>query len=180
MACGYLHPDSLMPMPRDANGSGLNEVGSAMGNRFAIKGMPGAIADVGFSMWWNGGGRTVPYFHNMIGILTETGHNWPTPAYYDPKLFPRMRALRDNPRAVGAPLEEDLSGVPESTVLYSYPWEGGESRFSDAVEFMITGSIAVLRAAADGGRLAGELHEGVWIDVGTPERLAEVKALRAY
>ena len=25
-----------------------------------------------FDTWWNGGMRTAPYFHNMVGILTET------------------------------------------------------------------------------------------------------------
>jgi MurNAc alpha-1-phosphate uridylyltransferase len=34
----------------------------------------------------------------------------------------------------------------------------------------------LLRAAADGGRLSGELHAGVWHDVGTAERLAELEA----
>jgi MurNAc alpha-1-phosphate uridylyltransferase len=34
----------------------------------------------------------------------------------------------------------------------------------------------LLRAAADGGRLSGELHVGVWQDVGTAERLAELEA----
>jgi MurNAc alpha-1-phosphate uridylyltransferase len=36
-----------------------------------------------------------------------------------------------------------------------------------------------LRAAADGGRLSGELHAGLWRDVGTAERLAELEALLA-
>jgi MurNAc alpha-1-phosphate uridylyltransferase len=31
----------------------------------------------------------------------------------------------------------------------------------------------MLRAAADKGQLAGSLYEGLWADVGTPERLAE-------
>lgn len=35
----------------------------------------------------------------------------------------------------------------------------------------------LLRAAAAAGRLSGELHLGVWIDVGTPARLAAVDAL---
>jgi MurNAc alpha-1-phosphate uridylyltransferase len=30
----------------------------------------------------------------------------------------------------------------------------------------------MLREAADGGRLAGSLYEGLWADIGTPERLA--------
>jgi hypothetical protein len=143
------YSDPVNPIIHPGVTTGLNEVGSAMGNRFALEGMPGAISDVGFSMWWNGGMRTVPYFHNMIGILTETGHNWPTPTFYDPRLFPRMRAMRDNPRAVGEELDEDLDGVPDATVLYPYPWEGGESRFSEPVNYMITGSVAVLRAASD-------------------------------
>jgi MurNAc alpha-1-phosphate uridylyltransferase len=37
----------------------------------------------------------------------------------------------------------------------------------------------LLRAAADGGRLSGELHAGLWRDVGTAERLAELEALLA-
>jgi len=32
----------------------------------------------------------------------------------------------------------------------------------------------LLRAAARAGRVSGELHEGAWIDIGTPERLAEL------
>jgi MurNAc alpha-1-phosphate uridylyltransferase len=35
----------------------------------------------------------------------------------------------------------------------------------------------LLRAAADGGRLSGELFEGLWRDVGTAERLAELEAM---
>ena len=31
-----------------------------------------------YSTWWNGGLRTITYFHNMIGILTEIIGN-PTP-----------------------------------------------------------------------------------------------------
>jgi len=32
----------------------------------------------------------------------------------------------------------------------------------------------LLRAAARDGRVSGELHEGRWLDIGTPERLAEL------
>ncbi|HEX5092087.1 MAG TPA: nucleotidyltransferase family protein [Burkholderiales bacterium] len=37
----------------------------------------------------------------------------------------------------------------------------------------------LLRAAADAGRLSGELHAGLWRDAGTAERLAELETLVA-
>jgi hypothetical protein len=143
------YSDPVNPIIHPGVTTGLNEIGSAMGNRFALDKMPGAISDVGYSMWWNGGMRTVPYFHNMIGILTETGHTSPSPRFYDPKVFPKMLAARANPSAIGIKVDEEISGVPDAKVLYSYPWPGGESHFSEPVNFMITGSIAVLRAASD-------------------------------
>ena len=143
------YSDPVNPIIHPGVTTGLNEIGSAMGNRFALEKMPGAISDVGFSMWWNGGMRTVPYFHNMIGILTETGHDSPSPRIYDPKVFPKTLAVRTNPGSVGIVVEEEVSGIPDARVLYPYPWPGGESHFSEPVSFMVTGSIAVLRAASD-------------------------------
>ncbi len=58
----------------------LDQVGSAMHHRFVREGKGGTTMRSGasYSTWWNGGLRTTPYFHNMIGLLTETiGH--PTP-----------------------------------------------------------------------------------------------------
>ncbi|WP_373497068.1 M14 family metallopeptidase, partial [Aquiflexum sp.] len=59
----------------------LDGVGAAMINRLNIEGKPGYTRLGGsvFSSWWNGGLRTTPYFHNMIGILTETTGG-PTPS----------------------------------------------------------------------------------------------------
>jgi MurNAc alpha-1-phosphate uridylyltransferase len=37
----------------------------------------------------------------------------------------------------------------------------------------------ILRNAVDKGVLAGQLHKGLWIDVGTPARLAQVEKIRA-
>ena len=58
----------------------LDQVGSAMHHRMVVEGKGGTTMRRGasYSTWWNGGLRTTPYFHNMIGLLTETiGH--PTP-----------------------------------------------------------------------------------------------------
>ena len=42
--------------------------------RFAAEGKPGVTMRSGsnYSTWWNGGLRTTAYFHNQIGLLTET------------------------------------------------------------------------------------------------------------
>ena len=58
----------------------LELVGAAMHARFVAEGKPGATmrSGAGYSIWWNGGLRTTAYFHNMVGILTETIGN-PTP-----------------------------------------------------------------------------------------------------
>ncbi|MGM0668118.1 MAG: M14 family metallopeptidase [Gemmatimonadota bacterium] len=51
----------------------LDQVGSAMHHRFVQEGKGGTTmrSGAGYSIWWNGGLRTTPYFHNSIGLLTE-------------------------------------------------------------------------------------------------------------
>jgi len=75
----------------------LEEVGGAMHSRFAAEGKPGVVSRSAssYSTWWNGGMRTSPYFHNMIGILTETIGN-PTPMQV-PFVAARQLPAGDNP-----------------------------------------------------------------------------------
>lgn len=59
----------------------LSEVAAAMHNRLVAEGKPGATMRSGarYSTWNNGMERSITYFHNSIGLLTEiTGH--PTPS----------------------------------------------------------------------------------------------------
>jgi len=117
--------------------TGVNLVGAAMHQRFSEEEKPGVISRVLFSMWWNGGGRTAPYYHNMIGILSETSHSTPTPRYYDP-------ADRPDPLNPYAGRRAASVATSRPSVWYPNPWQGGESHFRDAVDYMITGSLAVL------------------------------------
>ncbi len=59
---------------------GIEMAGNAMHQRFVAENKPGTALRNGgpFSTWWNGGLRTTAYFHNVIGLLTETIGN-PTP-----------------------------------------------------------------------------------------------------
>lgn len=58
--------DPLVPL-------GIEAVGTAMHSRLVAEGKGGSAMRSGanYSTWWNGGLRTVTYFHNMIGLLTE-------------------------------------------------------------------------------------------------------------
>lgn len=61
----------------------IDLVGLQMHRRLIGLGLTGTVMRDGapYSGWWNGGLRTTTYFHNMIGILTETwGSPNPTPA----------------------------------------------------------------------------------------------------
>jgi len=115
--------------------TGVNQVGAAMTQRFAMKQMPGVVAHNTYTMFWNGGMRTAPYFHNQIGLLTEVSHATPTPRYYEPDSLPDY---------VG-----NQKATDGTALFYPDPWEGGESRFRDALEYAITASMGVLDVAAD-------------------------------
>ena len=87
----------------------------AIHTRLAAEGKPGAVMRTGapYSTWFNGGIRTTSYFHNQIGILTETIGN-PTPveipfvldmqlprADVPNPIAPRTFHFRDSDRVLG-------------------------------------------------------------------------------
>lgn len=76
---------------------GVDQIGAAMHARFAVEGKGGFTTREGanFSVWYNGGLRTTSYFHNIIGILTESAGN-PTPMDI-PFVPARMLQNKQNP-----------------------------------------------------------------------------------
>jgi hypothetical protein len=113
---------------------GINTVGDAITRRLDQEGKVGAISRVSFDTWWNGGMRTAPYFHNMVGILTETGHSTPTPADNDPAKFPRRFSNGES--------------TTEPSTFYPSPYMGGHWTLRQSCEYMMTGSMAVLDIGA--------------------------------
>ena len=104
----------------------LDLVAAAMHSRFQAEGKPGVTMRTGarYSTWWNGGLRTTTYFHNMIGILTETIGS-PTPM--------RIPYVADHvlPRA-------DLPN----------PIQPQEWRFRQSIDYSVTANRAILDLAA--------------------------------
>jgi hypothetical protein len=106
--------------------TGIDLVGASMHNRFVAEEKPGATTRRGanYSTWWNGGLRTTVYFHNMIGLLTETIGN-PTPIEI-PFLPQRQLASGDL-----------VAPVPPG------PW-----KFRQSVDYSVTANKAVLDVAS--------------------------------
>src|SRR5437660_5814387 len=106
--------------------SGIDAVGAAMMQRFLAEGKAGATCRSGarYSTWWNGGLRTACYFHNMIGLLTETIGN-PTPMQ-----IPFLPALQ-------LPRADYLAPIPPQ------PWH-----FRQSVDYSVTANKAILDYAS--------------------------------
>ncbi len=114
---------------------GIQLIGASMAQAFAEEGKSGVVSRMVYSTWWNGGLRTSPYFHNMIGILTETALY----KYATPKLYPKT----DLPKEF-----RDGTSASEPSTFYPNPWGGGWWRLRDAIDYMMTASLALLDAGA--------------------------------
>lgn len=106
--------------------TGIDLVGTSMHNRFVLENKPGAVrrAAASYQTWWNGGLRTTAYFHNMIGLLTESIGN-PTP--------------------IEIPFTPDKLVAQEDYVLPITPqtWH-----FRQSIEYSVTANYAVLDIAS--------------------------------
>lgn len=114
----YYH-DPLVPL-------GIDLVGAAMHNRFAVEGKPGATMRSGapYSTWWNGGLRTTTGFHNMIGLLTES---------------------------IGSPTPMEIPFLPNRLLPkgdQAYPIAPQKWHFRQSVEYSISANRAVLDVAS--------------------------------
>ena len=106
--------------------SSIDLVGAAMHARFALEGKPGVTMRKGstYSTWWNGGLRTTAYFHNQIGLLTET---------------------------IGSPTPIDIPFVPDKQLPSAdlpHPIAPQRWHFRQSIEYSVTANRAVIDAAS--------------------------------
>jgi len=109
--------------------SGLENMSSYVYQRYARKDLPGggARSMANYSAWHNGMVRTVAYFHNVIGILSEiTGSPTPTRITFQPQ---KLVAKADYPYPIMPQDVWHLSQCLELSVHVS--WPGAPSATSD-------------------------------------------------
>ena len=112
----------------------LSLIGAQLAFDLTSEGLSGVLSNAVYDMWWHGGFRTVPYRHNMVGILTEAASvNIASPVFQ-----PRL-SLKGHRRGLGGYAQQ--TNFPE-------PWPGGWWRLRDIVEYEKSAAYSILEFAS--------------------------------
>ncbi len=109
-------------------------IGGHMATELAEAGKTGVVFKAIYDNWWQGGNRTTPYRHNVVGILTEAAS-----VKIASPVFQEYHELRGGRR--GMPQYAPAVNFPE-------PWPGGWWRLRDIVEYEKIATYALLRLSA--------------------------------
>ncbi len=118
---------------------GINLVGQRMSWALQQAGKTGVGDGITYDLWWNGGGRSTPTRHNMIGLLTEAA----SARIATPITIPADSVVA-NPRG--------LRNAPR--VNYPSPWPGGVWRLRDIMDYELIAAQALVTMA---GEMRGDL-----------------------
>ncbi len=113
---------------------GIFAIGAHMAADLAAEGKKGVLTNAMYDNWWNGGNRTVPQRHNIVGVLTEAASvKLATP------IFLGSGDLRGATR-----------GFPDHRPAVNFvdPWPGGWWRLRDIVDYELICARSVLTLAA--------------------------------
>ncbi len=114
---------------------GIFQIGAHMAADLASVGRKGVLSNAMYDNWWNGGNRTTPQRHNIVGVLTESASvNLASPIFQD-KLDPRGGATR---------------GFPNHSLAVNFtdPWTGGWWRLRDIVDDQLICCRSILTLAS--------------------------------
>ncbi len=113
----------------------LSLIGAQLAFDLTSEGFTGVLSSAVYDTWWHGGFRTVPYRHNMVGILTEAARvEIATP------IFQPHHTLKGYRR-----------GLDKYTLRTNFPepWPGGWWRLRDIVEYEKAAALSILSFAAE-------------------------------
>jgi hypothetical protein len=97
-------------------------LGGAATTELSAEGLTGVSTNAQYDTWWHGGMRSGPYYHNMVGLLTEAASvNIATPIEVP------FEKLTGSTRG--------LPGAQTMLTNFPDPWPGGEWTLGDIVEY---------------------------------------------
>ncbi len=111
-------------------------LGYEMASALQTKGYRGVVTDAMFDMWWHGGFRSAPYFHNSVGILSEAASaKLMTPTNIKDTTLARFKA-------------RGMASATEPALNFPDPWPGGSWTPNDIMAMEMTAARALLTRAA--------------------------------
>ena len=109
-------------------------IGAQMALDLTSQGFTGVLSNAVYDTWWHGGFRTVPYRHNMIGILTEAASVNIASPVFQPK-----SSLGGHRRGLSEYAQQ--TNFPE-------PWPGGWWRIRDIIDYEQAAAYSILSIVA--------------------------------
>ncbi len=109
-------------------------IGAHMASDLASAGKKGVLTNAMYDNWWNGGNRTTPQRHNIVGVLTESASvKLASPIFVEK-----------------AELKGATRGFPNHDLAVNFPdpWPGGWWRLRDIVEYQLVCARSYLTLAA--------------------------------
>ncbi len=118
--------------------SEVNQLGQAMAASLHRAGKPGVIWGELYDGYWQGANNTTPWWHNMVGLLTEvatTDLATPVRQLRTPALGSEVAAEVPGSRTSEHRLPLAPPADTQARMNYPFPWQGGTWTFSDAVDY---------------------------------------------
>ncbi|CAN5899463.1 M14 family metallopeptidase [soil metagenome] len=126
--------DPVNPNLHPRVSQGIFLIGAHMAADLAAAGKQGVATNAMYDNWWNGGNRTVPQRHNMVGILTEAAS-----VKLASPIFQEKSDLRGGSR-----------GFPNHDLAVNFvdPWPGGWWRLRDIIDYELIAARSLLTLGA--------------------------------
>ena len=135
--------------------SQVNQLGQAMAGKLHEAGKPGVLWGELYSGYWQGANNTNPWWHNMVGLLTEVASTQLATSVRQQRIAPyrglRLRrggSLGIRRRGFRLPLAPPRD--VQQRMNYPRPWLGGLWTFGDVVEYNALAMQGLLEAVANG------------------------------
>ncbi|MCI0696724.1 M14 family metallopeptidase [candidate division KSB1 bacterium] len=110
-------------------------IGGHVTTDLAANGFTGIATEWRFDTWWHGGMRSAPYYHNVVGLLSEAASC---------KLATPVEIKFEEIGGGGF----GLLNAREFQTNFPEPWKGGWWRLRDIVDLELTASYSILTLAA--------------------------------
>ena len=133
--------------------SETNLLGQAMAARLHEAGKPGVLWGEIYSGFWQGANSTNPWWHNMVGLLSEVASArlasplfQQRPSHVTEPAHPAFADDEDEPMSGDAVIPPPADLQPRMN--YPQPWLGGRWTFADVVDYHHLAAAGLLEAVA--------------------------------